>query len=85
MGGEIGQWNEWNCKAEARMVSCLTIPRTWHPNMVKELNHFYLEHPALWERDFNHETFQWVDFADTQNSVISYLRKSSEEQYVMRA
>lgn len=79
MGSEIGQWGEWNCRHSL----------DWHlldfplhlglQRMVKELNHFYLEHAALWERDFNWETFQWVDFADTQNSVISYLRKGEKE------
>ncbi len=80
MGGEIGQWNEWNCKREIEW-SLLDYP-THHgiQQMVKELNHFYQEHPALWERDFHYDSFQWVDFFDTQNSVISYLRKGENEK-----
>lgn len=79
MGGEIGQWNEWNCKREIEWF-LLSYP-THHSlqRMVKELNHFYQAHPALWERDFDYQTFQWVDFSDTQNSVISYLRKGEHE------
>lgn len=80
MGGEIGQWNEWNCKGEIEWL-LLTFPsHNGIKNLVKELNHFYLQHPALWEKDFHHETFQWVDFADMKNSVISYLRKGNEER-----
>lgn len=79
MGGEIGQWNEWNCKRDLEWF-LLDFPthRGVH-QLVKELNHFYLEHPALWEKDSNYETFQWVDFADIQNCVISYIRKGEKE------
>lgn len=48
--------------------------------MVKEINHFYMQHPALWEKDFHYDTFEWVDYSDTQNSVISYLRKGEQEK-----
>ncbi len=80
MGGEIGQWNEWNCKRELEWF-LLDFP-THHgiQQMVKELNYFYREHSALWEKDFHYETFQWVDFNDTYNSVISYFRKSDKEK-----
>jgi 1,4-alpha-glucan branching enzyme len=80
MGAEIGQWNEWNCKQEIEWF-LLTFPtHQGIQNMVKEINHFYLSHPALWERDFHWDTFQWIDFSDTQNNVISYLRKGAHQQ-----
>lgn len=80
MGGEIGQWNEWNCKAELEWI-LLTFP-THHglQTMVKDLNHFYLKNNPLWENDFDHTGFEWVDFSDHQNSVVSYLRKGSDGQ-----
>lgn len=79
MGGEIGQWNEWSSTREIEWF-LLKYP-THHglQTMVKELNHFYLENRSLWERDFDYSGFEWVDFNDHQNSVISYLRKSSQE------
>ena len=80
MGGEIGQWNEWNCK---RDIEWLLLDFPTHQGiqrMVKEINHFYQEHPALWERDFHYDTFQWVDFSDIHNSVISYIRKGEHEK-----
>ena len=40
---------------------------------------FVCENPALWESDFDYTDFEWVDFSDTANSVISYLRKSHGE------
>jgi 1,4-alpha-glucan branching enzyme len=42
---------------------------------VKDLNHFYLKEPALWADDFSYHGFEWIDFRDEKNSVISYLRK----------
>lgn len=80
MGGEIGQWNEWNCKREIEWF-LLDFP-THHgiQNLVKDLNYFYQQHPALWEKDFQYDTFHWVDFSDIQNSVISYIRKGNEEK-----
>lgn len=80
MGCEIGQWNEWNCKSEIEWFLLQFPTHNTVQRMVKEINQFYLDHTALWERDFNYETFQWVDFSDIQNSVISYLRKSSHEK-----
>ncbi len=82
MGGEIGQWNEWNCKGEIEW-GLLQYP-THHglQTMVKELNHLYLENSCLWEHDFDYTGFEWVDFADVKNSVISYLRKGSTGRFL---
>lgn len=80
MGGEIGQWNEWNCKQEVEWFLLQFPSHHGIQRLVREMNHFYLDHPALWEKDFENETFQWVDFSDTQNSVISYFRKGSQEK-----
>lgn len=80
MGGEIGQWNEWQCKGQIEW-DLLRFP-THHSlqTMIKDLNHFYLQHQELWERDFDYTGFEWVDFGDRHNSTISYYRKSSHGQ-----
>ena len=76
MGGEIAQWKEWAARG------CIEWFLLEYPNhlgmqrLVKELNHFYKSHPALWEKDCEEEGFSWVDCKDHVNSVISYLRKS---------
>lgn len=79
MGNEIGQWNEWSSTGQIEWF-LLQFP-THHgiQTMVKEINHLYLNSPSLWEKDFDYSGFEWVDFNDHQNSVISYLRKSSHE------
>lgn len=74
MGGELGQWEEWNCKGE---IAWHLLQHTRHQELkkcIQALNHFYHAHPALWEGDFDPKSFEWIDFQDAKNSVISYLR-----------
>ncbi|NGX58171.1 MAG: 1,4-alpha-glucan branching enzyme GlgB [Chlamydiae bacterium] len=78
MGGEFGQFNEWNCNRELDwMVLELDIHRQYH-QMVKQLNHFYQKYPALWEKDFTEDGFEWVVYSDRINSVLAYLRKGDQ-------
>jgi 1,4-alpha-glucan branching enzyme len=80
MGGEIGQWNEWNCKRELEWFLLDFPTHKGIQKLVKDLNHFYLHQPAFWEKDCHWETFEWIEFNDTQNSVISFLRKGNQEK-----
>lgn len=82
MGGEIGQWDEWNCKSEVQWFLLVHKTHSGVQRMVKELNALYLESRCLWERDFDHTGFEWVDFSDQDNSIISYLRKGSDENFL---
>jgi 1,4-alpha-glucan branching enzyme len=50
---------------------------------VKDLNHLYKSHPALYEVDFNSEGFRWVDFSDAMNSVISFYRISTDKKEII--
>lgn len=78
MGGELGQWDEWNCKQELHW-HLLDHPyhRSLH-DMIRDLNLLYQRCEPLWGHDFDPCGFEWVDFSDTQHSVISYWRKSSQ-------
>lgn len=79
MGGEFGQWQEWQCGSEIDWGLLEYDTHRGVQSMVKEANHLYKNHKAFWEKDGDWQTFEWVDFSDTQNSVISYLRRGSEE------
>jgi 1,4-alpha-glucan branching enzyme len=79
MGGELGQWNEWNCKQSIDWH--LLQADDMHQKMlmfVSELNKLYTNNPALWELDFDHDGFAWIDFEDRNNSVISFTRYAKE-------
>ena len=44
---------------------------------VRELNHFYLEHKQFWENDKNWDGFSWISNDDSQQSIISFIRRDS--------
>ncbi len=78
MGGEFGQWAEWN---EAQSLDWHLLEQEPHQGLqrfVRDLNHLYASEPALFSHDFNHKSFEWIDFNDSDNSVISFMRKSLE-------
>src|SRR3984957_2787633 len=78
MGGEIGMWNEWCCNEELPWGLLQFDRHVMLKRFFKELNHFYQDNPALWELDFDHRGFEWIDFSDRQNCSISYLRKGKD-------
>jgi len=45
---------------------------------VQHLNYIYKSEPALWQLDDTYEGFDWIDFHDADNSVVSFLRKSRD-------
>src|ERR1035441_3033571 len=78
MGQEIGQHEEWNHN-EGRRWDLLTFD--YHrklQSLVEELNRFYRANPALYQVDFHHAGFEWVDFHDVDNSVIAFLRRAED-------
>lgn len=82
MGGEIGQFVEWSSQSEVEWFLLNYEKHQGMQTMVKELNHLYLKSQALYEDDFTSKGFEWVDFSDSKNSIISYLRKSSKEVFL---
>jgi 1,4-alpha-glucan branching enzyme len=76
MGGEFGQWREWNHDRSLDWHLCGYEPHRGLQRLVRDLNHLYRTELALHEADFDWSGFQWVDFHDTDNSVIAFLRKS---------
>jgi 1,4-alpha-glucan branching enzyme len=79
MGGEIGQWNEWNHDSTLDW-HLLNFPS--HSNLQKwvtDLNLLYRTENALSEKDFSADGFRWIDAADFESSIISFLRSGSKE------
>ncbi len=76
MGGEFGQWREWNHDTSLDWHLCDLEPHRGLQRLIRDLNHLYRTEPALHEADFDWSGFEWIDFSDTDNSVIVYLRKT---------
>ncbi|MGE5276081.1 MAG: 1,4-alpha-glucan branching protein GlgB [Acidobacteriota bacterium] len=75
MGGEIGQWREWNHDAS---LDWDLLDRPRHAALqkwVRDLNALYASDPALHEMDFDPAGFDWIDCNDTEASIVSLVRK----------
>jgi 1,4-alpha-glucan branching enzyme len=75
MGGEIGQWREWNHDSSVDWHLLAFAPHAGLHRWVQHLNILYRGEPALHELDFDANGFEWVDFSDADKSIISFLRK----------
>ncbi len=85
MGSEFGQFIEWDYK---RPLDWFLLDYPAHKmthDFFKELNHFYLENPALWQDDQSWEGFQWIIPDDASQNVVSFRRipKKGEEILVV--
>ena len=79
MGGELGQWLEWN---HNRSIDWHLLGYDSHRQLqdyVRDLNHLYTSEPALYQVDFEHTGFEWLDFHDAQGSTIAFMRRAREE------
>jgi 1,4-alpha-glucan branching enzyme len=84
-GGEFGQWEEWRYNQSL----------DWHlkqfplhaglSRLVQHLNHIYKEYPAFYELDDTNDGFEWIDFHDSDNSIVAFLRKSAGGQKLVFA
>ena len=75
MGGEFGQSSEWNFQTSLDWHLLQYDLHSGIQKLVKDLNKLYQEYPALYEKQFSPEGFQWIDYGDHQNSVLTYIRK----------
>lgn len=85
MGGEIGQWSEWN---HDQSLDWNLLENPMHGGLQKwvaDLNHTYRTEPALHELDFDWQGFDWIDCNDSEQSVISLVRKGKSAQEVVLA
>ena len=78
MGGEFGQWQEWN---HDRSLDWHLLQFPAHAGLrrlVQHLNYLYKNEPALWQLDDSYEGFDWIDFHDAESSIVAYFRKAQD-------
>jgi 1,4-alpha-glucan branching enzyme len=80
MGQEIGQREEWNHNTGIRWDLLAFEPHRKLQALARELNRLYRENPALYQVDFHYSGFEWMDFHDWENSVISFLRRAEDPE-----
>jgi 1,4-alpha-glucan branching enzyme len=78
MGAEFGQWQEWN---DAQSLDWHLTEFSDHQRiqqLVSDLNGLYRKEESLHALDHSWQGFQWIDFNDADNSLISFVRKSKQ-------
>lgn len=75
MGAEFGQSSEWNFDESLDWHLLEFESHKGIQSVIKDLNKLYQEQTALHEKQFNAEGFEWIAYDDSQNSIISYIRK----------
>ena len=80
MGGEFGQWREWNEEESLDWHLLEKPPHKALQTLVGNLNALYSKRPALWEADGTHEGFQWIDADNAPENVVSFIRRSSSAE-----
>ncbi|WP_405294556.1 1,4-alpha-glucan branching protein GlgB [Algibacter sp. Ld11] len=80
MGGEIAQYNEWDFQGSLNWNLLEFEPHKNFQNYFKALNNIYKTTPALYEKAFTGEGFEWISYDDQENCVISYMRKGYESK-----
>ncbi len=78
MGGEFGQWEEWNHDRSLQWDLLQWDTHRGLQRFVRDLNRLYRDIPSLHEVDFRPEGFEWIDFRDVDNSVVSFLRRGKD-------
>ena len=78
MGSEFGQEEEWNFE---NSLDWNLLEDPMHAKMkefTKALNHFYKNTPALYEKSFGIEGFEWINYEEAEDSIISFIRKGHD-------
>ena len=76
MGGEFGQWLEWNAKATIDWPLMEVESHAGIHSLVKDLNQVYRQEPAMYQYDHDPAGFRWIDCHDSDQSTLSMMRMS---------
>jgi 1,4-alpha-glucan branching enzyme len=85
MGGEFGQWSEWNHDGSLDW-DLLEVPRHGQlARLVGTLNHLHKTEPALHRGDAFSYGFEWIDGSNARDSVLTFLRRGDDPKDVVLA
>lgn len=79
MGAEIAQWREWDCDNPLDWPTLSDANHQGVQNLIRSLNKIYKENPCLWENDHDYNSFDWIDFSDAEQSIVSFVRYDSKK------
>jgi 1,4-alpha-glucan branching enzyme len=76
MGNEIAQSTEWNHDSQLQWWLLQFDKHAGQKKLISDLNHFYRSEPALYEADYMHGGFMWLDHSDYEHSTYAMLRRN---------
>ncbi|OEU70914.1 MAG: 1,4-alpha-glucan branching enzyme [Desulfuromonadales bacterium C00003068] len=82
MGGEFGQWEEWNDAMPLDWTLCEHPQHQALQQFVRQLNQLYFGEKALHCYDFESQGFEWIDCNDSEKSTLSFIRQAGDEQLI---
>ena len=80
MGSEIGQTAEWNSENQVEWWLLQFEVHGKFQSYCRALNELYRSEAALHEVDFQGSGFEWIDFHDAENSIISFVRYAKRRE-----
>lgn len=83
MGSEFGQFKEWDHEYSLDWHLLEFDSHKGIKALVKDLNKLLKEKTSLFELDHEPSGFEWIDFSDSESSVISFLRKDSKNNHII--
>ncbi len=80
MGNEFGQLREWDEKRQQdwEIIRYPIHDAFWR--FMKELNRIYEAYPALWEKDYDREGFQWLDCHQEARCIYAFERRGNGQR-----
>ncbi len=78
MGGEFAQVREWNHDQSLDWHLLDDPTHAGVQRLVRDLNHLYRETPALHQREFTPDGFEWIEHGDAQRSVVAFARRGDD-------
>ncbi len=83
MGTELAQHREWSQDDSLDWHLAEQPERQSLMQFIATLGELYQNTPALWQWDPDPANFEWIDVADRENSVLSFLRRGESEEVVV--
>ena len=80
MGGEFGQWNEWNYDTSLQWDLLQWRSHQGVQKCVADLNRLYRREKSLHEVDFDYHGFEWIDCHNHDDSTLSYIRRAKDPE-----
>jgi len=78
MGNEFGPWTEWSHERELEWGVLEHKTHRGLRDLVRRLAGLYREEPALWQNDADWQGFEWIDFSDAEQNVVSFIRRGKD-------